>query len=78
MMTTKTKTLSTSIVDHQGSIDDELNCIDSPCNGRREAIHAPTGPSSRAININLVEHLGVCNTSKKATSPRGKISTFPQ
>jgi len=75
-MTTKTRTVLTSVVDHQGSIKGESNCIDSPCNERRVVVHTPTSPSSRTININSLEHLGVCNTSMRVTSPSGKISTF--
>jgi len=45
-------------VDHQGSIAD---CIASLVNERRVALHAPTGPSSLAINKNSVEDLeAVC------------------
>jgi len=74
-MTTKTRTVLTSVVDHPGSINGESNCIDSPCNERRVVVHTPTVPSSHAININSGEHLGVCNTSMRVASPKGKIST---
>jgi len=76
IMTTKTRTVLTSVVDQPGSINGDSNCIDSPCNERRVVVHTPTGPSSRAININSVEHLGVCNTSMRVTSPKGKMSTL--
>jgi len=69
-MTTKTRTVLTSVVDHQGSINGESNCIDSPCSLMNVVYLYSDG-----ININSVEHLGVCNTSLRVTSPSGKIST---
>ena len=50
-MTTKTMT----DVDQKSSIPSDANCKVSLVNGRREAIHAPTGPSSVAINKNVLE-----------------------
>ena len=74
---TKTKTLKTSgVVEQQGSIDSGANCIVPLCNERREAIHAPTDPSSLTLNKNLVEHLGKCNALTKATPPSEQISTI--
>ena len=66
-MTTKTMT----DVDQKSSITSDANCNVSLVNGRREAIHAPTGPiSSLAINKKYsgnVKPRG-CNTSIQATS----------
>ena len=61
-MTTKTMT----DVDQKSSITSDANCNVSLVNGRREAIHAPTGPSSLAINKNIVEALRGCNMSIQA------------
>jgi len=72
-MTTKTST----DVEQKGSIASDTNCIVSLDNERREAIHAPTGPSSLAINKNLVEASGVCNTSSNKTFPNDTNFTTP-
>ena len=71
-MTTKTMT----DVDQKNSITSDANCNVSFVNGRREAIHAPTGPSSLVINKNIVEALRGRNTSIQAKSCGGQISTI--
>jgi len=53
--------------DHEGSIASETDCIVSFRNERRAAIHAPTGPSSIAININSVKSLEECIASTVVT-----------
>ena len=68
-----TKTMTD--VDQKSSITSDANCNVSLVNGRREAIHASTGPSSLAINKNIVEALRGYNTSIQATSFGGQIST---
>jgi len=57
MMITRTMTKD---VDHKGSIASDADCIASLVNERRVALHAPTGPSSLAINKNSVEDLVQC------------------
>ena len=70
-MTTVTKTDS---VDHKGSVDGGASYNAPPGNdGRRDAIHAPTGPSSLA-KITSVEGLDVCNAFEAPSSV--KISTM--
>ena len=63
-MTTVTKTDS---VDYEGSIDGGASYNAPPGNGRRDAIHAPTGPSSLA-KINIVEVQDVCNALQAPSS----------
>jgi len=57
-------------VDHKGSIASDADCIASLVNERRVALHAPTSPSSLAINTNSVEDLEGCNASLKVTPPK--------
>ena len=73
-MTTKTKTLTVS--DQESSTNNDVCCITSLVSERREAIHAPTDPSSLARNINIVGHLGECNAPVKVVPPSVKLSTL--
>ena len=70
-MTTKTMI----DVDQKSSITSVTTCNVSLGNGRREAIHTPTGPSSLAINKNKVEALRGCNTSIQAMTFGEQVST---
>ena len=62
-------TETTSDIDQGSRTASDANCIVSLVSGRRAAIHAPTGPSSLAINKNFVNPLGACNTSAQTTLP---------
>ena len=73
MMTTR---MMTKDVDPKGSIASDADCIVSLVNERREAIHAPTAPSSLAIHKNFVGDLEGCNASSKVTPPSGQNSTI--
>jgi len=66
----------TKDVDHKGSIASDADCIASLVNERRVALHAPTGPSSLAINKNSVKDLEGCHASLKVTPPSGQNVTF--
>jgi len=68
--------MMTKDVDHKGSIASDADCIASLVNESRVAVHAPTGPSSLAINKNSVEDLEGCNASSKVTSPSGQNFTL--
>jgi len=62
--------------DQKGSTVNDVCCITSLACERREAIHAPTDPSSLAKNIKFVGQLGECNAPTLVVPPSDKNSTL--